>query len=148
MKLFEPLIYIIDDDPFYLEVISKKLMNAGFANIRCFTSAIEALQSGVEKPNVLFVDFHMDDINGTRASRLFSKKWMNTRIVLISASDSIKSKVKKKRFGIDATVVKREDISDLILQAKIAKTKLFLFLFIRMLFTLLIVLGIYKLFAA
>lgn len=120
MKFLNPKILIIDDDPVYLAVIEKQFKNEGFQNVAIFESAIEGLKSDFGKPNVVFVDFHMNDINGARASKMFSKKWKNARIVLISNSDSIKRKVKKSRYGIDDTVLKEADFSELLNQVKIA----------------------------
>ena len=120
MKFLNPKILIIDDDPVYLAVIEKQFKNAGFQNVAIYESAIEGLKSDFGKPDVVFVDFHMNDINGARASKMFSKKWKNARIVLISNSESIKRKVKKSRYGIDDTVLKEADFSELLNQVNIA----------------------------
>ncbi len=120
MKFLNPKILIIDDDPVYLAVIEKQFMNEGFHNVAIYESAIEGLKSDFGKPDVVFVDFHMNDINGARASKMFSKKWKNTRIVLISNSDSIKKKVRKSRYGIDDTVLKEADFAEFLNQVKVA----------------------------
>ncbi|MEN9997943.1 MAG: Transcriptional regulatory protein ZraR [Bacteroidota bacterium] len=120
MKLLNPKVLIIDDDPVYLAVMEKQFKNEGFQNVAIFESAIEGLKSDFGRPDLVFVDFHMNDINGARASKMFSKKWKNTRIVLISNSDSIKKKVKKSRYGIDDTVLKEADFSEFLNQVKIA----------------------------
>lgn len=120
MKFLNPKILIIDDDPVYLAVIEKQFKNEGFQNVAIYESAIEGLKSDFGKPDVVFVDFHMNDINGARASKMFSKKWKNARIVLISNSESIKRKVKKSRYGIDDTVLKEADFSELLNQVNIA----------------------------
>lgn len=120
MKFLSPKIIIVDDDPIFLAVISQQFKNEGLVNVAIFESAIEGLKSDCGKPDVVFVDFHMNDINGARASKMFSKKWKNARIVLISNSESIKRKVKKSRYGIDDTVLKEADFSELLNQVKIA----------------------------
>ncbi len=146
MKFLNPKILIIDDDPVYLAVIEKQFKNEGFQNVAIFESAIEGLKSDFGKPDVVFVDFHMNDINGARASKMFSKKWKNARIVLISNSDSIKRKVKKSRYGIDDTVLKEADFSELLNQVSIAMRSVVINGILRVSLLVLAIVGIFLLF--
>lgn len=146
MKFLNPKILIIDDDPVYLAVIEKQFKNEGFQNVAIFESAIEGLKSDFGKPDVVFVDFHMNDINGARASKMFSKKWKNARIVLISNSDSIKRKVKKSRYGIDDTVLKEADFSELLNQVSIAMRSVVIYGILRVSLLVLAIVGIFLLF--
>lgn len=126
MKFLQPKVLIVDDDPVYLALINKQFKNSGIDIIASFESAIEALKSDVGKPDIVFVDFHMNEINGAKASKMFNKKWKNARVILISNSDSIKKKVKKSRYGIDDTVLKYADFSEFLNQVKIAKRNIIL----------------------
>lgn len=146
MKFLNPKILIIDDDPVYLAVIEKQFKNEGFQNVAIFESAIEGLKSDFGKPDVVFVDFHMNDINGARASKMFSKKWKNARIVLISNSESIKRKVRKSRYGIDDTVLKEADFSELLNQVSIAMRSVVIYGILRVSLLVLAIVGIFLLF--
>ena len=146
MKFLNPKILIIDDDPVYLAVIEKQFKNEGFQNVAIFESAIEGLKSDYGKPDVVFVDFHMNDINGARASKMFSKKWKNARIVLISNSESIKRKVRKSRYGIDDTVLKEADFSELLNQVSIAMRSVVINGILRVSLLVLAIVGIFLLF--
>jgi DNA-binding NarL/FixJ family response regulator len=126
MTWLKPKIFVVDDDPVYLAVINQQFKNHGIKNVAIFESAIESLKSDFGKPDIVFVDFHMNDINGARASKMFNKKWKSTRIVLISNSESIKKKVKKSRYGIDDTVLKDADFTELVNQVKIASRNIIL----------------------
>jgi len=146
MKFLNPKILIIDDDPVYLAVIEKQFKNEGFQNVAIFESAIEGLKSDFGKPDVVFVDFHMNDINGARASKMFSKKWKNARIVLISNSGSIKRKVKKSRYGINDTVLKEADFSELLNQVNIAMRRVVIYGILRVSLLVLACIGVLLLF--
>ena len=146
MKFLNPKILIIDDDPVYLAVIEKQFKNEGFPDVAIFESAIEGLKSDFGKPDVVFVDFHMNDINGARASKMFSKKWKNARIVLISNSESIKRKVRKSRYGIDDTVLKEADFSELLNQVSIAMRSVVINGILRVSLLVLAIVGIFLLF--
>ena len=146
MKFLQPKVLLVDDDPVFLALINKQFKNSGFDTIASFGSAIEALKSDVGKPDIVFVDFHMNDINGARASKMFNKKWKNARVILISNSDSIKRKVKKSRYGIDDTVLKYADFSEFLNQVKIAKRNIVLRLIWRVSMIVLLALACYFLF--
>jgi DNA-binding NarL/FixJ family response regulator len=109
-----------------LAVINQQFKNHGIKNVAIFESAIESLKSDFGKPDIVFVDFHMNDVNGARASKMFSKKWKKARIVLISSSDSIKKKVKLSRYKIDAAILKDADFTELVNQVKIASRSIIL----------------------
>lgn len=83
-------IYIVDDDEDLREVMSWALGKEGYS-IHSFSSpkeALECLHKGKNIPNLIVVDFHMDEMNGSEFVRL--KKDIpsatNCPVVMISAS--------------------------------------------------------------
>lgn len=133
MNRIKPKIFFIDDDAFYLALVKQQFKNHGIENVVIYESAIDGIKSDFGKPDIVFVDFHMNDINGARASKMFSKKWKKARIVLISNSDSIKKKVKLSRYKIDAAVLKDADFSEILNQVNITKRNILFGLFFRIL---------------
>lgn len=146
MNRIKPKIYFIDDDAIYLALIKQQFKNHGIENVMIYESAVDGIKSDFGKPDIVFVDFHMNDINGARASKMFSKKWKNARIVLISSSDSIKKKVKLSRYNIDATVLKDADFSEILNQVNITKRNIVLRTFLRILGLTAFVFGVWMLF--
>jgi DNA-binding NarL/FixJ family response regulator len=146
MNRIKPKIFFIDDDSIYLAMINQEFKNHGIENITVYESAVDGIKSDFGKPDIVFVDFHMNDINGARASKMFSKKWKNARIVLISSSDSIKRKVKLSRYNIDATVLKDADFSEILNQVNITKRNIVLRTLLRILGLTAFVFGVWMLF--
>jgi DNA-binding NarL/FixJ family response regulator len=146
MNWIKPKIFIVDDDSIYLAIINKQFENHGIDNVTIYESAVDGIKSNFGKPDIVFVDFHMNDINGARASRMFSKKWKNARIVLISNSDSIKKKVKLSRYKIDATVLKDADFSEILNQVNITKRNIVFRIMLRFLLLVTFAIGVYVLF--
>lgn len=146
MNWIKPKIFIVDDDSIYLAIINQQFKNHGYENVTVYESAIDGIKSDFGKPDIVFVDFHMNDINGARASKMFSKKWKNTRIVLISNSDSIQTKVKLRRYKIDAAILKDTDISALLNQVSIVKRKIMFRIVLRILLLVTSAIGGYLLF--
>jgi len=83
-------IFIVDDDEDLREVISWALGKEGYA-IHSFASPVEALKvlnKGRHQPNLIVVDFHMDEMKGSdfvlRKNEILQVK--NCPVVMISAS--------------------------------------------------------------
>lgn len=146
MKWIKPKIFIVDDDSIYLAIMNQQFKNHGVENVTVYESAVDGIKSNLGKPDLVFVDFHMNDINGARASKMFNRKWKNARIVLISNSDSIKKKVKLSRYKIDAAVLKDADFSEIINQVNITKRNIVFRIFLRILVIVTFALGVYMLF--
>lgn len=83
-------ILIVDDDEDLREVIGWALSKEGFAihSYRSPMKALEKLSSPNFQPNLIVVDFHMDEMNGgefvAKKSEIFNAK--NCPVVMISAS--------------------------------------------------------------
>lgn len=146
MKWIKPKIFIVDDDSIYLAIMNQQFKNHGVENVTVYESAVDGIKSNFGKPDIVFVDFHMNDINGARASKMFNRKWKNARIVLISNSDSIKKKVKLSRYKIDAAVLKDADFSEILNQVNITKRNIVFRIFLRILVLATFALGVYMLF--
>jgi DNA-binding NarL/FixJ family response regulator len=146
MNWIKPRIFIVDDDAIYLAIINQQFKNHGIENVTIYESAVDGIKSNFGKPDIVFVDFHMNDINGARASKMFNRKWKNARIVLISNSDSIKKKVKLSRYKIDAAVLKDADFSEIVNQVNITKRNIVFRILLRILVLATFALGVYMLF--
>jgi CheY-like chemotaxis protein len=58
------LIYIVEDDPVFQEILKKKLEEKKFSNIKTFSSGEECLEKLNENPSVIFLDFSLSGLNG------------------------------------------------------------------------------------
>lgn len=66
----KPLILIADDDKDFTEIISKKLIKAGFDIQAGATNGEEAIQKAKElKPDLILMDVQMPKLNGMQALR-------------------------------------------------------------------------------
>lgn len=118
MRLRNPNIMLIDDDSLYLELFKQELKNAQYSNVQAFDNPTEVFKSQTKVPDLVFVDFHMNEISGARVSKMVRKKWKKARIILISHSNSINHRIKKSRYGIDKTIVKTNDFKLMILEVR------------------------------
>ena len=113
MSLFRPRILIIDDDPLFREVFHKKLGNAGTFDINVYDSAVDCILNEKTKPDLIFIDYRMNDMDGITASKMLKNRWRGTQIILVSGSvKAVNSVLKRsKTFEMAYDKTKFSDIS-------------------------------------
>jgi len=57
-------IFLVDDDLFSLNVYRQGLENLGFSDMTLYLNGTICLNNLHQKPNIIFLDHHMDDILG------------------------------------------------------------------------------------
>ena len=106
-------ILIIDDDPVYTRMLEKYL----YVNVNCTVLSFETvricLHARPPQPDIVFLDYYMNDMDGLRATRLLKKRWKKASYVLISSSERIMNK-KISRFGVDLAIQKSEGIEQVV----------------------------------
>ena len=117
MNLFKTEICVVDDDPLYSEVLCKFLSKENFI-IRKFNSGLEVLDKLDKKPDIIFMDLHMDAINGLQASKILKKRWPQVNIVLISSSENADIVLKENSADYDFFEPKSGELSGMLLQIK------------------------------
>ncbi len=115
MNFFKTEICVVDDDPLYSEVLCKFLSKENFI-IRKFNSGLEVLDKLDKKPDIIFMDLHMDAINGLQASKILKKRWPQVNIVLISSSENADIVLKENSADYDFFEPKSNELSGMLLQ--------------------------------
>jgi CheY-like chemotaxis protein len=117
MELFKTQVCVVDDDPFYSDVLCKFLVNNRFEVVR-FGSGFEVIDKLNKEPDIIFMDIYMDTINGIQASRILKEKWPAVNIVLISSSNDAEIYVKEKSKHFNSFVPKSREMSGMLEQIK------------------------------
>ena len=117
MSLLNPKIYVIDDDQLYMQMLTRSLINNSYKKVIAFNSVIESFNQ-IDSPDIIFIDYHLSDLNGLSASKILKQRWKNTKIVLISNEFSLKKISNPKKYGIDLLCAKSADFSQFMNQIK------------------------------
>lgn len=117
MSFFKSEICVVDDDPLYGEILCKFLANANYKVSR-FSSGLEFLEKQDKKPDIIFMDLHMDAINGLQASKILKKRWPQVNIILISSSENADIITKENSADYDSFEPKSNKLSGMLLQIK------------------------------
>ncbi len=84
-RQFNKQVFIVDDDPFWTAVLTQILTDIGFTNIRCFSNGTDCINNLSLNPNLVFLDYQMDDMDGIKV--LQKIKAYNTEILVVFCTD-------------------------------------------------------------
>jgi FixJ family two-component response regulator len=99
MPKAEPVIFLLDDDNKFLDVLSALLQARGFAT-RCFTSVEDFLKlHDLECPGCLVLDVCMPGVNGMELQHLLAGRGVARPIIFLSAHGDISLSVQAMKAG-------------------------------------------------
>ncbi len=111
-------IFLVDDDPFYIELLKQRLLTKGFERISTFLNGVDCLNSLSSKPDVIFLDHNMDTFSGYEVLKKIKRYDPNIFVVMVSAQEDIKTAVDSLKHGAFDYILKSEDdeqkISDVL----------------------------------
>lgn len=111
-------ILIIDDDPVFGMTFKKHLENKGYSNVIHMGSVVESIYTLDLQPDILYVDYNLEDITGIDAIKIYRKKWPNALILLISGSESIRKFSDFNKYKIEGLIVKSEGFERMVRYAE------------------------------
>jgi len=115
-------VMVIEDEELLLQAISKKLTSKGFEPITCTSAkqAIDYLSNITEFPDVIWLDYYLEDMNGLEFMRELKKKeaWAKIPVVVVSNSASDEKKNSMLELGVKQYLLKAqyrlEDIIEIL----------------------------------
>lgn len=102
-------IFLVDDDPFYLSILEKRLLNKGYQVISSFTNGVDCLNALGEKPDVIFLDHNMDTFSGYEVLKKIKRFDPNIFVVMVSGQEDIKTAVDSLKHGAFDYILKSND---------------------------------------
>ena len=116
----KPLIYIVEDDELYLNVIKHKLELLGLNNLKFYSTGEACLAEIKKYPDYLILDFSLEGLNGLDVLVEVKKQSNNTKVFIFTAIEDKDLAQKCIDEGAEVYIVKNgEGLAKL---DKIAKT--------------------------
>ncbi|MBL3656778.1 response regulator [Fulvivirga sediminis] len=110
MKTKEKMkVFVVDDDIFRTYLYEQHLVNLGFKDISIYHSGTSCLNALTEEPDIIFLDYHMDDMNGLEVLQKIKRFNPNIYVVLISGQQSMEVAVKSLKIGAFDYIIKEEE---------------------------------------
>lgn len=102
-------IFLVDDDPFSLYSYKGQLEHSGYKNIWVLRSGEDCIRHLGEKPQVIFLDHQMDQLNGIEVLQKIKRYCPEVRVVIVSGRDCVNTAVNSMKLGAYDYILKGEE---------------------------------------
>jgi DNA-binding NtrC family response regulator len=99
-------IFLVDDNPVCINLYKRFLNKMGYQAISSFSGSSGLLEAIAEKPDLIFLDYYLDELNGMDLLHVVKKRFPNTVIVLISGQKDLMVAVKSLQNGAFDYIIK------------------------------------------
>ncbi len=82
-------IFIVDDQPVFLQVLSGLLGKAGYSHVQVFSRPEECLDSLNLYPDIIFTDYNMEGMNGIALLRKVKEYNSEIKVVFTTGTEDI-----------------------------------------------------------
>lgn len=108
-------VFLVDDCPFSVKICKKGLIKSGFLNIHVFKSGAELLSNLASKPDIIFLDYQLDDYTGKELLHKIKAFDPNILVVMISSQDSMEVTIELLNSGAFDYLIKDDNFIDKLL---------------------------------
>ena len=105
-------IFLVDDDPFCLQLMEHAIRGLGFQNIHTFDNGASCLDALIDEPDIIFLDQMMGSVSGTDALKAIKRFNPDIYVVLVSGQQQVQVAVDSLKYGAFYYVVKDEQLTN------------------------------------
>jgi DNA-binding NtrC family response regulator len=123
--MIELKFFVLDDDLFYLTMLKQQLLNIGYDDVTVFENGNDLLSNIEQNPDIVFIDYNMDDLSGDEVLNKIKRYNPNIFVVVISGQEGIKTAVELLKKGAfdylqkgDDEFNKMQDVINKIIEVK------------------------------
>ena len=100
-------LFVVEDDLLYLTLITKELEKMGFSKIITYNTGKEAIHNLEIKPDIALLDYFLEkDFTGMDVLKKIKKRFPETQVIFLTASDDVNIAVDTMRNGAYDYIVK------------------------------------------
>ena len=92
-------IYIVDDDPFWSELLKGILHSIGYLNVLSFDSGESCLDHLGHQPEIIFLDYKMKNSDGIETLKKLKERNKDLFVVFTTSMEDIDVAVKAMKLG-------------------------------------------------
>src|SRR5215467_1941926 len=99
-------VFIVDDDIFCLTLYNQFLQNLGYTNVTSFTGGDECLDHMNASPELIFLDYNMEGLNGVEVLKQIKKSNPSVIVFIITGKEDPNVAAQAIQYGAMDYVVK------------------------------------------
>jgi DNA-binding NtrC family response regulator len=104
--------FIVDDHNFSAQLHVQFLKNMGLKDISYYSNGADCLENLQQNPDIIFLDHHMEDINGIDVLKRIKQFDPNIYVVMVSGETDVKIALDALRFGAFDYILKGDAVAD------------------------------------
>nr|WP_315170916.1 response regulator [uncultured Flavobacterium sp.] len=104
--------FIVDDDIFCANVYEQYLSNLNYTDITYFSNGKDCLNNLDQNPDIIFLDYNMDDLIGFEVLKKIKRFNSNIYVVMVSGQENIKIAVDAIKNGAFDYVTKNSFVCE------------------------------------
>lgn len=103
------LIYIVEDDPIYAELIKFNLQEHGLETIEHFDNGKEGIMNLYKQPKIVILDFQLGDMNGLQVLEKIKSHDPDIHVILLTGHEDINIAISSLKYGAIDFLIKNDD---------------------------------------
>ena len=108
-SLKSPKIFIVEDDPFYQEIIRNELLVSDYVFVEASSNGQECIDNLNLNPDIILLDYNLgEDMNGIEVLKKIKKINPSIEVIMLSAQERMKVAVNSIQFGAFDYVIKTD----------------------------------------
>ena len=105
-------VFLVDDDPFCLQLMEHAIRGLGFSDVHAFSNGAACLDALIDEPDIVFLDQMMGSVSGTDALKAIKRFNPDIYVVLVSGQQRVQVAVDSLKYGAFDYVVKDEQLTE------------------------------------
>ena len=114
-KVFK--VFIVEDDPFFASILQSNLVSQIDLEPLVFSSAEEMLQSISLNPDIILLDYNLDEMNGIDALKRIRDFSADIAVVFISGQEETEVAVDSLKYGAIHYIIKNDKSIERLFEA-------------------------------
>jgi polysaccharide export outer membrane protein len=101
-------IFLVDSDPFCLNIYQQRLNNLGYGDVTQFNSGNDCMDNLAQKPDVIFLDYRMDVANELELLKKIKRFNPDIYVVFTTSPEDIETVTNSLKYGAFDYVTKKD----------------------------------------
>lgn len=94
-----PLIFIVEDDKIYSELVLNELKSNNYTNVKTFDNGNDCLDNLYQMPEIILLDYNLGDENGLDILRQIKGFSPDIHVIFLSAQENMEVAINTLKYG-------------------------------------------------